>query len=86
MLSTLLTIISNGLFNNKINWGVESLCTLGFCKAWGSDPTGLGSSCGCFGSYSEVWTKDPFHYLTISVYGNLNPDLSEIANACLPEA
>ena len=42
-------IISKGLLSNKINWAVDSAWTLGFCNACGSLPTGLGSSCGCFG-------------------------------------
>ena len=47
---------------------------------------GFGSNCGCFGSNSDTWTKAPFHSLTISLYGNSIPDLSDIAFAYLPVA
>ena len=47
---------------------------------------GFGSSCGCFGSNSDTCTNAPFHSLTISLYGNSIPDLSDIAFAYLPVA
>ena len=47
---------------------------------------GFGSNCGCFGSNSDTCTNDPFHSLTISLYGNSIPDLSDIALAYLPVA
>jgi hypothetical protein len=47
---------------------------------------GFGSNCGCFGSNSDTCTNDPFHSLTISLYGNSMPDLSEIAFAYFPVA
>ena len=64
---------------------VKAIITGGSClSGWaylnpcGSAVVGFGSNWGYFGSYSEVCTHEPFHSWTISWYGNLQPERSEI--------
>ena len=64
----------------------SALCGLAFSSASGSLIIGKGSSWGCFLSNSDIWTVDPFHYLTISLYGKAIPDRSDILLANLPDA
>ena len=59
---------------------------LAFSKDSGSWIIGKGSSWGCLASYSEIWTVELFHYLTISLYGKAIPDLSDMRLANLPDA
>ena len=78
------TSVVKGLLFKGAGVGKATLVGLALCKACGSALVGLGCSCGCLGSYSELCTNAPFHYLTISLYGKAIPDLSDIAKACLP--
>jgi len=73
-----------GLFGKKSSVANSVLAGHALIKACGSAFVGLGSSCGCFGSYSDMCTKAPFHSLTISLYGKAIPDRSDIAKANLP--
>jgi len=60
-------VVVNGLFG-KISWtGNSTRAGFACCKACGSAPTGLGSICGCLGSYSDMCTQRPFHSCTISL-------------------
>ena len=73
-------------FTSLNNMGIFKFCVAGsvlsgltLFNATPSPLIGFGSNCGCLGSYSEICTNAPFHSLTISLYGNAIPDLSEIA-------
>jgi hypothetical protein len=79
-------VISNGFKGNKVGTAVSVLSGLASLRPWGSEVCGFISNCGCLASNSEIWTKDPFHSLTISLYGNSIPDLSDIAFENLPVA
>jgi len=78
--------VSNAFFGKEYGTAFSVLSLLTFLNAIPSAEIGFGSNCGCFGSNSETCTNDPFHSLTISLYGNSTPDLSDIAFACLPVA
>ena len=80
----MLDAVTIGFSGRKSSVGNSVLAGLALCRACGSALVGLGSNCGCLGSYSEMCTNAPFHSLTISLYGKAIPDLSEIANAYLP--
>ena len=75
-----------GFPGNKLGVEGSTLSGLAWTKPWGSPPWGLGSNWGCFGSYSEVWTLEPFHSTTISEYGKAWPERSEINCAYFPLA
>ena len=79
-------IVSKGLGFNIVATAFSVLSGLAFNNDCGSPPCCLGWSYGCLDSYSETWTNIPFHSLTISLYGNSIPDLSDIAFACFPDA
>jgi len=42
------------LFGKKSSVGNSVLAVLALCKACGSALVGLGSNCGCLGSFSEI--------------------------------
>jgi hypothetical protein len=75
-----------GLCPNKFCVAGSVLAGLELFKPCGSAVCGFGSSCGCFGSNSEICTLEPFHSVTISLYGNSIPDLSDMNLECFPEA
>ena len=77
-------VVVKGLLGKISSTGNSVLAGLACCKPCGSAPTGWGSNWGCFGSNSDIWTHAPVHSLTISLYGNAAPDLSDIASALLP--
>ena len=53
-----------------INTGGSTLAGLALGNPCPSACVGFGSNCGCLDSYSEICTLDPFHSITISLYGN----------------
>ena len=84
IVKVVLDAVVKGLSGKKSCVPNSVLAGLALCKACGSALVGFGSSYGDLGSYSDLWTHAPVHSLTISLYGNAMPDLSEIAKANLP--
>ena len=79
-------IVSKGFGPNIAITSFSVLSGLASNKPSASPPLVLNSNCGCFLSNSERCTKEPFHSLTISLYGNSIPDLSDIAFEYFPLA
>ena len=78
----LAAILSKGLGTRSMITSFSTLLGLAFFKPCCYAPLlALNSNCGCFSTYSDICTKEPFHSVTISLYGNSIPDLSDIAFA-----
>jgi len=77
--------VVKGLSLNKTSTAGSVLGGLASLKACASAFFGLGFNCGCFDSNSDFATTDPFHSLTLCLYGNFKPLLSDIKKAFFPE-